>query len=80
MTIKIDNLIYIIEFKVDGEGQALQQIKARNYQQKYQHSGKQIYLIGIDFDSKERNIAGFEWQKGEMALSNVGAESGAAGD
>jgi hypothetical protein len=64
LTVKIDNNIYIIEFKVDGEGKALQQIKERNYHQKYQSTGKDIYLVGIDFDSKERNILGFDWEMG----------------
>lgn len=64
LTVKMDNNIYIIEFKVDGEGKALHQIKERNYQQKYQSTGKEIYLIGIDFDSKQRNVVGFEWERG----------------
>ncbi|AJF08077.1 hypothetical protein GSUB_14780 [Geoalkalibacter subterraneus] len=64
LTIKLENSIYIIEFKVDGEGRALEQIKARGYHHKFQGTGKDIYLIGIDFDSEQRNIAGFEWEKG----------------
>ncbi|MGE4492571.1 MAG: ATP-binding protein [Syntrophotalea sp.] len=64
LTIKLGNNIYIIEFKVDGEGRALEQIKARGYHHKFQGTGKDIYLIGIDFDSEQRNIAGFEWEKG----------------
>ena len=63
LTVKTDEAIYIIEFKVDGAGKALEQIKAKNYQEKYLNAGKTIYLIGIDFDSKERNVAGFEWEK-----------------
>jgi hypothetical protein len=64
LTVKLGNRIYIIEFKVDGEGRALEQIKARGYHHKFQGTGKDIYLIGIDFDSEQRNIAGFEWEKG----------------
>ncbi|AJF08076.1 hypothetical protein GSUB_14775 [Geoalkalibacter subterraneus] len=64
LTVKLENRIYIIEFKVDGEGRALEQIKARGYHHKFQGTGKDIYLIGIDFDSEQRNIAGFEWEKG----------------
>jgi len=64
LSIKMDNAIYVLEFKVDGEGRALEQIKARNYHGKFQSEGKDIYLIGIDFDSEQRNIARFEWEKG----------------
>jgi len=62
LTIRLDNNIYILEFKVDGKENALQQIKAKNYQQKYLAEGKDIYLLGIDFSSAEKNISGFEWE------------------
>lgn len=61
LTVRSGEQIYIIEFKVDGEGKALQQIKNKNYQEKYQSSGKRIYLVGIDFSSKEKNISKIEW-------------------
>ena len=62
LTIKIDNLIYIIEFKV-GEDDALSQIKSKNYAQKYLNDAKDIYLVGINFDEENRNITKFEWEK-----------------
>ena len=63
LSIRLDNAIYLLEFKVDGGGKALEQIRQRNYQQKYQGQGKPIYLIGIDFDSAERNLAAFDWEQ-----------------
>ena len=45
------------------EKQFEEQIKEKSYHLKYQNEGKDIYLIGIDFDSGERNVAGFEWEK-----------------
>jgi hypothetical protein len=63
MTIKTGDIIYVVEFKVDGNGDALAQIKQKQYHLKYTDQGKDIYLIGIDFDSGERNVAGFEWEK-----------------
>jgi hypothetical protein len=51
-----------LEFKVDGNNHALQQIKEKNYQQKYLAEAKNIYLIGIDFDSDKKNIINFEWE------------------
>ena len=63
LTIQLNNNIYIIEFKVDGKTNGLQQIKEKNYQQKYISDGKNIYLIGINFSSKGKNISGFAWEK-----------------
>ena len=63
LTIRLNDNIYILEFKMDGSGNALEQIKDKNYQQKYLDERKSIYLIGIDFSSMEKNIAGFEWEQ-----------------
>jgi hypothetical protein len=62
LTIKLDNIIYILEFKV-GSNDALSQIKEKEYHQKYLNYNKEIYLIGIEFDEKEKNISKFEWEK-----------------
>ncbi len=62
LTIKLNNYIYIIEFKV-GDSNALAQIKDKNYHQKYLNSGKEIYLVGINFDEEKRNIFKFEWER-----------------
>ncbi|WP_282755761.1 ATP-binding protein [Desulfuromonas thiophila] len=62
LTIRLNDSIYILEFKVDGSGDALAQIKERNYQQKYLAEGKKIFLIGIDFDSSARNLSAFAWE------------------
>ena len=61
LTLKVDEKIYIIEFKV-GEGDALEQIKQKKYYEKYL-SNPTIYLVGILFDEKERNIARFAWEE-----------------
>ncbi len=42
---------------------ALQQIKGKKYAEKYQGQGD-IYLVGIEFSKKERNVIGFEWERG----------------
>jgi len=62
LTMFIGDKIFIIEFKV-GEGNALQQIKDKQYYKKYLDRSKEIYLIGINFDEKEKNITRFEWEK-----------------
>jgi len=62
LTIKLNDKIYIIEFKV-GEGKALQQIKEKKYHEKYLNENKDIYLVGINFDENEKNISKFEWEQ-----------------
>ncbi len=49
--------IYILEFKRDKSArEALSQIRANHYADKFLSKGKKIKLIGINFSSKERNI------------------------
>jgi Protein of unknown function (DUF1703)./Predicted AAA-ATPase. len=58
--------VYIIEFKVvedKEEGIALKQIKDKRYYEKYMGKYQEIYLIGIEFSKKDKNIVGFEWEK-----------------
>ena len=62
LTVKINNNIYIIEFKVD-EKDALKQIKEKNYAQKYLNEDKNIYLVGIEFSKEDKNISKFEFEK-----------------
>ncbi|UOD35498.1 ATP-binding protein [Deferribacteraceae bacterium V6Fe1] len=64
LTLFVGDKIYILEFKVDGQqGEALRQIKERNYAEKYLNEGKQVYLIGIEFSSEQKNVVNFEWEK-----------------
>lgn len=51
---KTEPIIYILEFKVDGKGSALEQVRARKYQEKYLHEKRTVYLIGINFDAEEK--------------------------
>ena len=60
LTIFMGDNIYCIEFKVDDKG-ALDQIKDRQYHKKYINESKNIYLVGIEFDSEDKNISNFEW-------------------
>ncbi|MGP1445707.1 PD-(D/E)XK nuclease domain-containing protein, partial [Treponema sp.] len=61
LTLTMEQKVYIIEFKV-GSGNALEQIKAKKYYEKYRNMNKDIYLVGINFDEAERNISGFTWE------------------
>ena len=62
LSVFIDDKVYIFEFKVDQQG-ALAQIKEKNYHLKYQANYSEIYIIGVEFDSKTRNIIGYEWER-----------------
>ncbi len=62
LTIKINNIIYILEFKMGG-GDAMGQIKERKYYEKYLSLKQDIYLVGINFDEDKKNIGRFEWER-----------------
>jgi len=62
MTIKMRNAIYIVEFKVNGTN-ALEQIKDKEYHEKYLGDNLPLYLVGIEFDTGERNISKMEWDR-----------------
>lgn len=67
LTVKLPNRIVIFEFKVDKKEAALAQIKARKYYEKYLAEAKtlqlDIYIVGICFDSDNKNISEFAWAK-----------------
>ncbi|HFC46728.1 MAG TPA: hypothetical protein ENJ63_02475 [Dissulfuribacter thermophilus] len=62
MTIILPQKVYVIEFKVDQPGRALNQIKAKGYHKKHLGNGRDVYLVGISFSSQERNIEEFDWE------------------
>ncbi|MEA2100298.1 MAG: AAA family ATPase, partial [Campylobacterota bacterium] len=63
LTIKLPKRIVIIEFKVDIKEKALKQIKEKKYYEKYEDDGREIFIVGICFSSREKNINEFEWEK-----------------
>jgi len=65
MTLKMDDKVFIFEFKtvITPTGNALQQIKEKKYYEKYRQTARKIYLIGMEFGKKERNILRFEWEE-----------------
>jgi hypothetical protein len=62
LSVFIDDIAYIFEFKVDTKG-ALEQIKSKEYHKKYMTKYSNIYLIGVEFDSVERNVISCEWER-----------------
>ena len=54
--IKTPTAIYIFEFKLDKDPSALEQIKEKEYYKKYLLDNREIYIIGVDFDSIRGNL------------------------
>jgi len=65
--VRFIDIIYIIEFKfgnkIDLSNVALQQIKDKEYSQKFVMEHKEIIAIGVSFDEEYRNINGFVFEK-----------------
>ncbi len=65
LTVRLDNKLYIMEFKVvessSDANTALAQIKQKKYHEKYR--ADYIYLIGVEFNKKDRNITGYAWEQ-----------------
>ena len=66
MAVLFDGRCFLFEFKVvelEPEGRALEQLKAKRYHEKYLDRCREVYLIGVEFSKKERNIVDFAWEK-----------------
>lgn len=56
-----DNYIYLMELKLDETStDAIEQIKNREYATSYKNAVKKVFLVGINFSKKERNVE--SWQ------------------
>ena len=61
--LETEKFVYIFEFKVDkSAAEALQQIEEQGYALPYKADTRQVFKIGVGFDSKERCLA--EWEIG----------------
>ena len=61
--IKTSQAIYIFEFKLDNDPTALDQIKEKEYYKKYLLDKRDIYIVGVNFDSVKGNLIGWEDEK-----------------
>jgi len=60
MLVETEENIFIIEFKCNQNAEkAIEQIKDKSYAEKFKLKGKEIILIGINFDTEKRNVSGF---------------------
>lgn len=56
--VELPDTIYLFEFKLfDTAAMALQQIKTGKYFQKYKIAGKTIFMVGVAFDTTDKNIS-----------------------
>lgn len=61
VVVKMQDAIYVFEFKVDGTPQeALAQINSKQYAIPYQADSRRVVKIGVNFDSATRTIG--EWE------------------
>jgi len=63
LTLKFNDRVWLFEFKVvelEPAGRALQQLKDRDYADKYRAAGQPIHLIDIEFSREQRGVVGFE--------------------
>jgi hypothetical protein len=61
MLVETQYYVYCFEFKLDGTAdKALKQIDTKEYLLPWEGSGKKLYKIGVNFDTKKRNIG--EWK------------------
>ena len=67
MALQFNGQVYLFEFKAVEDkptGDALQQIHAKRYADKYRALNQPLHLIGVEFGKKERNIIGFAVERG----------------
>jgi ATP-dependent exoDNAse (exonuclease V) beta subunit len=64
MVVKLKDKIYIMEFKCNQNAEkAINQIKDKYVSRFTSHvSQKQLYLVGINFDTDSRNISEYKYE------------------
>ncbi len=61
--VQTKDAIFIFEFKLDNDPTALEQIKEKEYYKKYLLDKREIYIVGVNFDSEKGNLIGWEDEK-----------------
>ena len=59
--VQTEEAVFIFEFKLDNDPTALEQIKEKEYHKKYLLDQREIYIVGVNFDSEKGNLTG--WQE-----------------
>ena len=61
--VRTEDAVFIFEFKLDNDPTALAQIKGKEYFKKYLLDRREIYIVGVNFDSEKGNLIGWEEEK-----------------
>lgn len=56
--------VFLLEFKCNQSAEAaLHQIREKDYPAPWRGTGKEIFLVGIDFDPETRDISEWKWER-----------------
>ena len=61
--VQTEKAVYIFEFKLDNDPTALKQIKKKEYFKKFMLDDRDIYIVGVNFDSDKGNLIGWKDEK-----------------
>jgi hypothetical protein len=57
IAVEFKDKVYVVELKCNqSAAEAIRQIREKRYHEKYLHSDRKIFLVGINFDTRERAI------------------------
>lgn len=60
MVVQTNDYVYVMEFKINSTAQAaLEQIEEKGYAEPFRITGKKIFKIGANFDTKSRSLSEF---------------------
>ncbi len=60
MTVETNDYVYVMEFKTNSTPEkALEQIEEKEYSEPFKITGKKIFKIGANFDTKKRRLTGY---------------------
>jgi len=63
--VEYEGNVYCLEFKLDrSAAEAIAQIRAKGYLEKYANTGKKLHYIGINFSSTKKAVEEIIWEKG----------------
>ena len=66
LAVRVGGRICLFEFKVverGATGEALSQLRAKGYAEKYRHLGEPIHRIGVEFSKQTRNVVAFDAER-----------------
>ena len=66
LSVRLRDVVYLFEFKVvenSPAGTAMEQLKTRRYADKYRSTSRSIWLVGVEFSSEARNVAGLDVER-----------------